>query len=117
MFMVPFAAPLPHTRHSRELAKHVEQLVRDYRRDHPELTEAEIHTALMQSLPAGASPEAVRRRIAMGIGLAAAVIGAFVAIASNAGRMPIDLEPWKVVGIVATICVGVVAVLVRARQS
>jgi hypothetical protein len=31
--------------------------------------------------------------------------------------MPIDLEPWKVVGIVATFCVGVVAVLVRARQS
>ena len=86
MIIVPGLPPLQETRHSRELSRRVDDAVRDYRRINPDVTEADVRTALLQSTPAGASPDVARRRRAVGVGLAAAVVGAFTATANSGGK-------------------------------
>lgn len=120
MIFIPGLPPLPaqsHTRLSRELGTRIDNLVRDYKRQNPELTDGEIRAALLQSAPAGDSPEVVRRRRAAAVGVAAAVFGAFVAIGSNGGTLPIAGETWKIVGIVAAVGVAAIALIVRARRD
>lgn len=86
MIIVPGPPALQETRHSRELNRRVEEAIRDYRRDHPELTEADVRTALMQSTPGGEPGYIVRRRKAAAVGVAAAAVGAFTAVAGGGGK-------------------------------
>lgn len=111
----PMQAPSP-TRRSRELGKRIDELVLDYRRQNPELTDAEIRAALVQSAPPGDSVD-VRRRRAFAVGVTAAIVGAFVAVGSNSGKLPIAGETWGMVGIVAAIGIGAIALIVRARRE
>ena len=53
--------PPPQTPYSRELARRIEQQVRDYKREHPDLTADEVRAALMQSTPAEDSTNFMRR--------------------------------------------------------
>jgi hypothetical protein len=117
MLIVPGLHPLPQTPHSRELARRLEETVRDYHRDHPELTEDEIRAALTQSAPSGDSRFTARRRRAFGVGLSAAMVGAFTALASNGGRLPFGRETWTIVAVVATVCVVAIGVVVLARRD
>jgi hypothetical protein len=104
--------PPPQTPHSRELARRVEQEVRDYKRQHPELTEDEVRSALMQSTPAGDSTNfMVRKRIAALV-IGAAVAGALGVMASNSGGNVAGINfGWKIVGV----CAAVLAVAIAIR--
>ncbi len=102
MIIVPGLPPLQETRHSRELSRRVDDAVRDYRRINPDVTEADVRTALLQSAPPGASPDVARRRRVAGAAMAAAGVGAFTAIASAGGDF--NNQTWLlVVGIVGAV--------------
>ena len=106
MIIVPLHTSRQETRHSRELSSRVDDVVRDYRRDNPDVTESDVRTALLRSAPAGDAPDVVRRRRAVGVGIAAAAVGAFTATANAGGTF--NRPTWLLVsGIVAA--VGAVA--------
>jgi hypothetical protein len=110
MIIVPGLPPLQETRHSRELSKRIDDAVRDYQRAHPDMTEAEVRTALMRSAPAGASPEVTRRRRVAAVGVAAAVAGAFGATARAGGNF--NSQTWLLIGgiVAAVAALGFVAI-------
>jgi hypothetical protein len=114
MIIVPGLPPMQETRHSRELNKRVDDVVREYRRDHPDMTEAEVHTALMKSAPGGVSPDVARRRRLAAIDVAAALVGAFTATASAGGNF--NSQTWLLIyGIVAA--VGGVAIALKLGNA
>jgi hypothetical protein len=102
------------TRHSRELSRRVDDVVREYRRDHPDATEADVRAALAQSAPGGVSPFVDRRKRFAAAGVMAALVGAFTATASAGGQF--TSQTWMlIVGIV--VAVGAVAMLaIRLSQ-
>ena len=116
MIIVPGLPPMQETRHSRELNKRVDDVVREYRRDHPDMTEAEVHTALMKSAPSGVSPDVARRRRVAAIGVAAALIGAFTATANAGGNF--NNQTWLLIfGIVAAVGGVAIAAIRLARRD
>lgn len=102
--------PPPQTPYSRELARRIEQQVRDYKREHPDLTADEVRAALMQSTPAEDSTNFMRRKRIAAIAMGAAVAGAFAVMASNSGNVAGINFGWKIVGV----CAGVLAVTLAA---
>lgn len=116
MIIVPAVRQLNETRHSRELNKRVDQVVREYRRDHPDVTEAEVRAALLQSAPGDESPYVVRRRKVAGVGIAAALVGAFTAVSSAGGTF--NNQTWMLIlGIVAAVGAVTFAAIRLARRD
>jgi hypothetical protein len=104
------------TRNSRELNRRVEEAIRDYRRDHPEITEAEVRAALMQSTPGSDAPGAMRRKKAVAVAIAAACVGAFTATASAGGSF--TRPTWIMIGgVVAAVAAIAVAILRMAHRD
>ena len=116
MIIVPGTSPSRETRHSRELNKRVDEVVRAYLRDHPDMTEAEIRTALKQSTPGGVSPDVERRRRVAAMGVAAAAVGAFTATASAGGSF--NSQTWMlIIGIMAAVAAVAIAAIRLARRD
>jgi hypothetical protein len=110
--------PPPQTPHSRELARRVEQEVRDYKRQHPELTEDEVRSALMQSTPAGDSTNFTRRKRIAAIAMGAAVAGAFGVMASNSSGNVAGINfGWKIVGVCAAVLAVAIAAIRIVRRT
>ncbi|HEX9564417.1 MAG TPA: hypothetical protein VF981_10620 [Gemmatimonadaceae bacterium] len=108
------------TRHSRELGNRVEQVIRDFQREHPELTDDEIRAALAGSSlvtrhrrqPGGRS-----RQVALLAGVAAALVGVVAgALGDSAGDGAGGSLPWMLFGGLAAAVVVLVAVLRIARR-
>jgi hypothetical protein len=116
MLIVPGLPPLQQTSNSRELGRRVEQVIRDYQREHPEMTEAEVRAALLHSTP-GDAPEVVRRRKLLGIAIGAFTAAAFGAMAATGGgaRSIGGTGVWQIIGAVAVVC-AVVFVLIRLAR-
>src|SRR5262245_10554039 len=114
MIIIPGRPALQETRHSREMSRRVDDAIREYRREHPDATEADVRTALVQSAPSDDSPFVERRKRFAAVGVAAALVGAFTAVSSSGGKF--DSQTWMlIVGIVAV--VGAAAVLaIRLAQ-
>jgi hypothetical protein len=121
--IVPDSAPTQ-TRHSRELGKRVDQVIHEFRREYPELTDDEIRAALDQATPAGAAPRrgAGRRRpaVAAMAGVAAA-LAAGIAVAfdgSGGGGTAGDSGSGISLIVAGTIAaaVVVVALIVASRR-
>ena len=88
MLIVPGLPPLQQTRHSRELGRRVEQLVRDYQRENPDVTEGDVRTALAQLTSSDApSADALRRKRVLAGVIAALGVGVFTAMASTGGEL------------------------------
>jgi hypothetical protein len=105
MLLTPGVPPLHQTRHSRELARRVEQAVRDYQRDNPDVTESDVRTALLQSAPGGDPPEVMRRKRMIGVAAAVVAGGVFALIASTGGGLlEVGTTGWRVFGVIATLC-------------
>lgn len=86
MIIVPGQPALQETRHSRELSRRVDDVISDYRRANPDVSEGDVRTALLRSAPPGGSPDVMRRKKAALVGVMAAVVGAFTAMSSNGGK-------------------------------
>ena len=114
MIIVPGIPPLQETRHSRELNRRVDQVVRDYQREHPDMTEAEVRTALMKSAPGGVPPEAERRRKIVAAAFMAAVIGAFTAVASAGGTF--DGPLWVTIVVILAAVAGIAIAAIRLAR-
>ena len=116
MIIVPGIPSMRETRHSRELNKRVHEVVREYLRDHPDMTEAEVRAALMQAAPGGLTPNVERRRRIAAIGAAAAAVGAFTATASAGGNF--NSQTWLMIfGIVAAVGGVAIAAIRLARRD
>lgn len=112
MIIAPGLPPLHQTRHSRELARRVEQAVRDYQRDNPDVTESDVRTALLQSAPGGDSPEVTRRKRVMGIVVAVLIGGVVALVASTGGgRFGEGTAVWQVVGVIAAVLAVVITAI------
>jgi hypothetical protein len=117
MLIIPGPAPLQETRHSRELGRRVEQVVRDYQREHPEMTASEVRAALMHSAP-GDSPDVARRKRILGVAIAAAVAAGFGAMAATGGgRYAATTPGWQIVGAVAAVAAVAITVIRIARRA
>jgi len=111
------------TKHSRELGRRVEHLIREYQREYPELTEDEIRAALSHSSLAGDDvAPAVQKRRAVGValGLAGLVAAGLAAMISSGGGGAVSGGgngplPWLIVAGLVAVLAGV-AVLVAATR-
>ena len=118
MLIVPGLPPLQDTRHSRELGRKVEQLVRDYQRENPDVTEGDVRSALAHLTQGGESSEVIRRRRILGTVIAALTVGAFTAMASTGGELfENNTMVWRIVGAGVALCAVLFAVIRTVRRS
>ncbi len=117
MLIVPGLPPLQETRHSRELGRRVEEVVREYQRVHPEMTESEVRAALAHSAP-GDSSDVVRRKRMLAAAIAAAAAAGFVAMAvTGGGRAGPTSVGWGILGVVAAVGAVAVTIIRIARRD
>ena len=74
---------------AQELANRIAALVQDYRRDHPQLSEREVHDA-MQAASGGATRRPDRRAVAVIAGLVAAFVGLGVFLREGGAARGLD---------------------------
>ena len=118
MLIVPGLQPLQQTRHSRELGRRVEQLVRDYQREHPDVTEGDVRTALAQLTSETASPDALRRKRVLAVAVGALTVGAFTAMASTGGDLfENNRLLFPIIGVVAAVAGVAIAVIRMAQRN
>lgn len=118
MIIVPGMPPLQQTRHSRELGRKVEQLVRDYQRENPDVTESDVHSALAQLTTPGESPGVARQRRVLGVVIGALAAVAFGVMAStDGGRFENNTTVFRIIGALAAIFAIAIAAVRLARRS
>jgi hypothetical protein len=112
MMIIPGSSPLHETRHSRELGRLLDDVVREYQRTNPDVTDADVRTALLRL-----APDDYRRR---GLGV---VIGVLTALAfgvmasTGGGRYAPGSLGWRILAIVGAVA-GVTIVAIRlARRA
>ena len=104
MYIVPgLNAPEPQTARSRELGGRIEQAIRDFQREHPELTRREIRAALSHSMTlAGQDGLQKRRLVSLAVGGGAAAIGAVMAVSGSIAPVSSNVV-WIVVAAIVGI--------------
>ena len=119
MIIVPGASAVQETRHSRELGRKIDQVVRDYQRDHPDASFSDVRIALMQMTPGGDSPDVVRRKRMLGIAIGTLSAGVFAFMAATGGGSRFDNTSmtWRIIGAVAALCGVTIAVIRTVRRS
>jgi hypothetical protein len=116
MLIVPGLPPLQQTRHSRELGRRVEQLVRDYQRENPDVTEGDVRTALSQLTSDTPSPDVARRKRVLAGVIAALLVGAFTAMASTGGELfQNNRMLFPIIGVFAAVA-GVAIAAIRLNR-
>jgi hypothetical protein len=106
------------TRHSRELSRRVEQVVREYQSQNDDVSDEELRSALQLATRATAGEDTLlrRKRIIVGaVAAAVAMTGAMVAAGSRT-REPDDMIWLAVAGMAAVIGVAF-AVIRTVRRS
>src|SRR5688572_33030384 len=104
MIIAPGLPPVQETRHSRELSRKIDQVVRDYQRDHPDASLTDVRIALMQMTRGSDSPDVVRRRRVLGVVLGSLVAGAFGVLATKGGgRLEGNTMTWQIFGVTAAV--------------
>lgn len=105
------------TRRSRELESRLEEQIRVFRREQPELTEAEVRAAVQRLAPPsdddGIAPVRRRQVAALGVAAVAAIAGAVVATTRGTGGATGNAE--AVVPVIAAVCVALAVVFVVVR--
>jgi hypothetical protein len=107
--------PSQHTsRTSRELTVRIDRAIREYRTDHPATSNADVHAALQSALEtaAGGRGLAPAQRLALGLGLSAALAGVAIiakGISSDGGDVT-----WPIMAFF--IVVAMVVVFIAARR-
>ena len=112
---VPQQAPPP-TARSRELGKRIDDLVRDFKRDHPDVTDDELRSALLHSAPNGRpDPTNARRSMAI-LGATAAVVAGGIALIQGSTR-PGGGGAWMFIVVAAALAGLAFAVIQFARRD
>ena len=112
---VPQQAPPP-TARSRELGRRINDLVRDFKRDHPDVTDDEVRSALLHTAPtAGANPTNARRAIAVLVGIMAAFTAGSMVLGDGSTRAGSGV--WMYVGVAIGVVGLVFAVIQFARRD
>lgn len=116
MVMIP-VVPAP-SRRTRELTEKLEQAIRDYERDHPNLSPAEIQHAL-QIMSVGSG----RRETRTGVRVIALIIAVAIAVGTTiASRREVagvdggSPAPWIGIGVVLLL-LGMLMLAVRRRND
>ena len=118
MIIVPGLPPIQETKHSRELSRRIDQVVRDYQRDNPDASLSDVRIALMQMTPGGDSSEVARRKRAVAIAIALLGTGVFTFMASTGGRGVGSRDlTWVIMGVVAALLGVTIAVIRMARRG
>ena len=117
MIIVPGAPPVQETKHSRELGRRIEQVVREYQRDNPDVSLSDVRIALMQRTPGGDAPDLMRRKRVLVAAIAAVAVGVFTAISSTEGRLELNSQMWLIIAAVAAILGVTIAVIRTVRRS
>ena len=116
MIIVPGSTAVRASRHSRELSRRIDDAVRDYRRDNPDASEADVRAALLQSAPGSESTYVVRRKRVVAVAVAAALVGAFTAVSSSGGKF--TSPTWTLIaGVVVAVGVVAFAAIRLAQRS
>jgi hypothetical protein len=106
------------TRHSRELSRRIEEVVRDYQRDNPDTSLSDVRIALAQLTPGGESSVAMGRKRALAVVVGALSVGIFTMIASTGGEGFKDTSmTWRIIGVVAALAGVTIAAIRIARRS
>lgn len=119
MIIVPGSLQVEETRHSRELGRRIDQVVRDYQRDNPDASLSDVRIALMQMTPGGDPPAVARRKGALATAIALVGTGVFTFMASTGGGSRFDNNTmmwWIIVGLAALVGVTI-AVIRTIRRS
>ena len=118
MIIAPGIPQVQETRHSRELGRKIDQVVREYQRDHPDASLSDVRIALMQMTPGGDSPELSRRKRAATIAIAALGAGVFTFMASTGGAgFEATSTTWRVIGVAAAVLGVAFAVIRRVTRG
>ena len=112
---VPQQAPPP-TARSRELGRQIDALVRDFKRDNPDVTDDELRSALLHSAPT-TGPDPTNARRAMGILVATMALGSAVAILIGNGPARATGGVWIFIGVAVGIAGVAFAVIQFARRD
>jgi hypothetical protein len=118
MLMIPGLPPLQQTRHSRELGRRVEQLVRDYQREHPDVSEGDVRAALAQLTSSDPPSTDIHRRKRVLAGVIAAIaVGAFTAMASSGGDLFANNKTLlPIIGVIAAVFGVAIAAIRLSRR-
>ena len=118
MIILPGTPAVQETRHSRELSRRIDQLVREYQRDNPDTSLSDVRIALMQRTPGGDSPVEMKRRRIVGVVAGALLAGGFAAMAaSGGGSFESNTMTWRIIGVVAALLGVTIAVIRTVRRS
>ena len=117
MIIVPGHPPLQHTRHSREIGRRVEETLRDYQRDNPDVTENDVYAALTL-IANSQSTELTRRRRVLAVAIAVLAMGAFTFMASTSGK-GLENNPMvlRIVGVAVAVGAIAFAMIRLARRG
>lgn len=118
MIILPGTPAVQETKHSRELGRRIEQLVREYQRDHPDASLSDVRIALMQRTPGADSPDVMRRRRVVGVIAGALLAGGVAAMAASGGGS-FENNPmlWRIFGVVAALLGITIAVIRTVGRS
>lgn len=106
------------TRHSRELERRFDDVVREYKRLNPELTDAEVQSALTLSMQKVQSPEQEARQGRVAIMVVVSIVTAFAgAVFVSAQSKGGDNETVQIVAIVAVVAAIAIAAIRLARRD
>ena len=111
--------PLLQTRHSRELGLRFDEAVREYKRQHPDLTDVDVRTALAVSLQKVGSPEdeARQRKLAIFVLVAIALVFMGVALAGGSSDQDSEGKAFLILGVVAAVGGIAIAAIRIARRD
>ena len=114
MIVAPLHVQHTDTRHTRELSRRVTDVVRDYCRENPDVSDGEVRTALSMSGPPGTSIDVARRRKVVAAAVGAAIMGAFTATANAGGN--VNSQTWLLIGGILAAVGGVAFAAIRLAR-
>jgi len=120
MIIVPVpqqAPPPPPTARSRELGRRIDDLVRDFKRDHPDVTNDELRSALLHSAPAASGPDPRNARRAIGLLVAFLASGLAITVLMESRSTRASGGAWLFIGVAVGVAGLAFAVLQFVRRD
>lgn len=110
------------TRQSHELASRIEETIREFKKEHPELRDDEVQMALTEAARGSTDEESSARQRRIALAVIGAVVGVFAAVGaatvgSSRGDGGGSVLTWIPMAAVAATIVGIAIVRIVRRGS